>query len=571
MEEKKLTGYPSIDKPWLKYYSEEAINAPLPECTMYDHIQNNNQDNLDRIALNFYGNTYSYRKLFQEIDKLAEALACSGVRRGDIVSVCMINSPEPVFLIYALNKLGAVANMMYATATPKELCEHINETGSKLLFTYDFLQDKVAEIIDKTGLQQVVVADLTSSMSFAKRCGARLLKNMRPMPLLRDDRFCKWNDFLKNKSCDVLTCRDAEAPAVIVYSGGTTGGAKGVVLSNRSIVSLAWQYLQGSTELSKEQRGAQNMPLYIAYGVASSLHVPLSAGMTLMQSIAGTETIAQLCRHRINIIMHGPFMWERFAEENKNLDLRFLTTPISGGDLLPVAAEERINRYLLAHNCPSPLLNGYGMSEVSSAVSVNHKNAYSFGSIGIPYIKSIIAAFDPESGEEMPYGKEGELCFNTPSVMKEYLNNREETENILRAHADGQVWVHSGDLGYVDENGFVFFCGRLKRYLMVVRDGVYKKVFSMEIEKVLLTHPDVENCVVVPISDEECFQLPKAYIIARDCVLDKMQMEASLRKHCEEHLDDVYRPVGYEFVDAFPRTRIGKVDYRALEQMDLNE
>lgn len=566
MSEQKLTGYPSIDKPWLKYYSEEAINTPLPECTIYEQIRQNNQDNLNRVALDYYGNKFTYKRLLEKIDKVAGALAAMGVKQGDIVSACLLNTPEAIFLIYALNKLGAVANLMYVTAEAKELCAHLNETHSNLFFIEDMLLDAAKQVVHNTLVEHVVVTNMTDSMSFPKRTGARLLKKLSPKPLPKDGRFIGWRAFMKMAGASPDTESGPEAPAAIVYSGGTTGGAKGVILTNRSIVAVAWQYVQGSTVLDRSQLWSQSMPLFIGYGISASMHIPLIVGMTLTMSLAMSESISQMCKHKPNHIIYGPFMWEQLADENPDMDLSCLTAPISGGDTLPESVEEKINQYLDSHNCPSPLLNGYGMTEAASAVAVNYRDAHEIGSVGVPFVKNLIAAFDTETGKELTYEHEGELCICTPSMMKEYLNNPEETANILRLHEDGKVWVHTGDLGYINESGFVHFSGRIKRYFAFANNGVYKKVYSLDVERALLAHPAVENCVVVPVADDQYFQIPKAYIIAKGGFPDQATLEAQLRVFCEEHLEFAYLPRIYEFVEAFPRTKIGKVDYKALER-----
>lgn len=216
------------------------------------------------------------------------------------------------------------------------------------------------------------------------------------------------------------------------------------------------------------------------------------------------------------------------------------------------------------------MFNGYGMSEVGAAVSVNFEGAHELGSVGIPFVKTVISAFDIETGEELPVGSEGEICILTPSVMTEYLNNPEETANIIRKHSDGKEWVHSGDLGYISPNGFVHISGRLKRYVLVKYNQIYKKVFSLDIEKVLLKHPAVNNCAVVPIEHPETEQAARAFIILKKGFALTEQLKADIEEYCEQNLEKVYRPVCYEFVESYPLTKVGKIDYNALEKTPKN-
>ena len=563
-----MTGYPSIDRPWLKFYTEEAIKTPLPECTIYERITNCNADNLDRIALNYYGNNYTYKAFFEAIDQAASALEGLGVRQNDIVTVCMINTPETIVLMFALNKIGAIANMVYGADAPAEIKRNINNAGSAYVFVLDIFQEKILSIIGDTQVKKVIAANLVQGMSLASRIGAAILKKMKPLPVPNDGRFMSWKQFLKLGNGKSSTSHDPEAPAFITYTGGTTGGSKGVLLSNKAVIAVAQQYIIGERNLSRKSKWIQVLPLFIAYGVTCSLMIPLTVGMTLIVRIPMADSIAQLCKKfKPNHVMYGPAFWEAFADDNEELDLSYFISPISGGDTLSEKVERKINAYIEKCGSPYKLMNGYGMTEVGAAVSVNYRHAYEFGSVGAPFVKDIVSAFDVETGEELPIGQEGEICINAPSTMIGYLNDPDETDNILRRHKDGLLWVHSGDLGYISENGFIHISGRLKRYMLCIANGVQKKVFSLDIEKVLLKHPEVEKCAVVPIDDETVNQAPVAFIVLSDLNADQSAAETALSEYAEQNLEPICRPRKYFFVPKYPLTKVGKVDYRALERM----
>ena len=566
MEKKNLTGYPSIDKPWLKYYLEEAINAPLPECTMYEYIYERNQDNLDHIALNYYGAKLTYGQLFKKISHMAGALEAAGIQEGDVVTIAMINAPDTVCLLFALNKIGAVANMVFGASTPEELKKWVTDAKSSYVFTIDMFQEGFAKIANEAKLKKVIVTNLTESMSAINRIGARLLKGMKPLPLPNDSRFCSWNEFFKDMPLESRTCHDGDALAVITYTGGTTGGSKGAALSNKAVISVTQQYIWGERNLSRNSTWMQVIPLFTAYGVTCSMLIPLAVGMTMIIRVPMSETLAAICKKfKPNHIIYGPAFWEKLADDNEDLDLSYLIAPISGGDTLRASVEAKINDYLTKHGSSYCIMNGYGMSEVGAAVSVNFRHAYEFGSVGTPFAQNIISAFDPETSEELQYEQEGELCLYTPSMMSGYINNKEETDNIIRRHDDGKLWVHSGDLGYITKDGFVHISGRLKRFILVPIGDMYKKVFSLDIEKVLLQHPAIENCAVVPMPTP-MGQLPKAFIVLKKEYQDADSPETDIRDFCKERLDTPYLPAEYRFVDKFPLTKIGKVDYLALER-----
>ena len=567
--EKKMTGFPSIDKPWLKYYSEKAINTLLPQCSIYDYIRDCNIDNMERIAMNYYGTDITYGSMFNKIDEMAGTLQNIGIKENEVVTVCMVNAPDTVCLLFALNKIGAVANMVYGADSEEELSQHILDANSKIAFILDMFQDKFLSIADKCGLSKIVVTNITACMAPLTRIAAQIFKGLKPKKLPVDSRFSNWNVFFNETKLPSRSCHDSESPAVITYTGGTTGGSKGAVLSNKAVVSVAFQYSMSEKNLSRESTWMQVLPLFIAYGITSSLMVALSVGMKQIIRIPMSESIAEFCKKfKPNHVLYSPAYWETLATENADLDLSNFIAPTTGGDVLRPNVEEKVSKYLLEHGCSCPLMNGYGMTEVGAGVSINFPHAHKFGSVGIPFAKNIISAFDPNTGEEVKYGETGELCINAPSMMIGYLNNETETNSIIRTHSDGMAWVHSGDLGYIDEDGFVFVIGRMKRYFAYAVNGVHKKIFCIDIEKTLLKCLLIENCAVVPIANEKTVQAAVAYIILKDNA--DTDSRNKVMEYGEKHLSGGYRPVKYYFVDKFPLTKIGKVDYRALEQQAAN-
>lgn len=571
MQEKKLTGYPSIDRPWLKYYSEEAINAPLPECTIYEYLRAKNEDNMEHTALQYYGSSISFQRLFATVDCVADALLRMGLAAGDTVTIAMINQPEAIYLMLALNKIGAAANFVFGGATTDELKYQMINSQSNIVFTADLFANDFCAIAKEANIHKIILVPLTQSMSAPYRLAIKLTKKQPAPKASKIENVLNWKQFLNSgqgASTNIAVAHDADAVAFITYTGGTTGGSKGVMLTNKAALAVAEQYMRGELELRRESTWLQIIPFFTAYGVTCSLIIPMAVGMTLIIRMPLMETLQQLFKKfKPNHIVGGPAVWESFADENAPLDLSGLIAPISGGDTLRATAEAKVNAYLERRGCRYSLMNGYGMTEVGAAVSCNFKDKYEFGSVGAPFVKNIIAAFDVETGEELPYDEEGEICICTPSMMLGYAANPTETENILRTHADGKTWVHSGDLGYISPNGFVHISGRLKRYTMTYTNGIAKKIFSLDVERALLQHKCVSNCAVVPMPDKEKNQVPAAFIISKDAGFDQTRRCEELGACCEKALHKLYCPAKYFFVDSFPRTKLGKVDYLALERM----
>ena len=446
-----------------------------------------------------------------------------------------------------------------------EIKKHIQDAESKYVFALDIFQEKIQSAIDCTCVERVVVSNLTQEMSFFSKTGAILLKKAPVLPALEDARFICWKQFMKNNTGESSTANKPEAPAFITYTGGTTGGSKGVLLSSAAVLAVSQQYIIGENRPRPESKWMLVLPLFIAFGIIC-VSIPFMTGMTVIVRLPMGETIGDVCKKfRPNYYVFSPAFWEEFADKKETIDLSCLISPISGGDVLTEKAEKKVDDYLRRCGCKTKLMNGYGMSEVCAAVSVNFDRIYEFGSVGAPFVKNVISAFDVDSGKELTYGQEGEICIHTPSMMIGYLKNPEETENIIRRHDDGLLWVHSGDLGYISENGFVHISGRLKRYILTFYNGVAKKVFSLDIEKKLIENPLVEKCVAVPIEDEQFNQMPAAFVVLSKGVEAGKETENNLRKYADDNMEFVYRPARYFFVDSFPHTKVGKVDYRALE------
>ncbi len=548
IQEKQQTGFPSLDKPWLKYYDKEVINATLPKATLYNYLLNNTIEFQDKIAINYYNKNYTYRDIINQINITASALENLGVRKGEIVTICTINSPETIFLIFALNKIGAIANLIYGVSTESEIKKYIEETNTKFVFTLDIFQNKFQKLLEQEIIEDVIVIE----------------SNIVEMSLSITNGFVSWEKFISLNTLSSRTENNEKEVAIITYTGGTTGGSKGVMQSSEGILANVWQYCNMKINLDSNSKWLLVFPLFISFGVFSLL-IPLSQGMTIIIRTPMADSIADLCKEfKPNHIMYGPAFWEAFANDNEDLDLSYLIEPMTGGDTLLPSVEEKLNNYLLDHGCYYRIMNGYGMSELGPGISINCKNAYESGSVGVPFVKNIVSAFDVDTGEELTYGKRGELCVCAPSMMVGYINNPDETNKVIIKHKDGKLWVHTGDLGYISENGFIHLVGRIKRYMLCIANGVQKKVFSLDIEKVLNENPYIEKSVVVPMDDTIKNQVPVAYIKLKDFHNNNL-VEKDLIKYCEEKLDDIFRPVKYFFVNEFPLTKVGKIDYRALE------
>lgn len=562
-EEKKLTGYPSIDKPWLKYYSKEAIEAPLPEMTMYQYIWENNKDYLDDVALRYYGTKITYGKLFENIKKAASAFYSMGIRKGDIVTIMSMHTPECIYAIYGLNYIGAIANMVYMTLSEKEIIDTIENTESKLLLVLDPVLDKIRSIKEKIDIP-IVVLGVSDSMPLYMKIGYKLKTKTGKHP------FLTYSQFLSKGTAEPLMSDDHASPAVIVYTSGTTGEPKGVVLGNDALNNLAFQDRNGLIDFRRKEDCFLILPPFIAFGVAHT-HLLLYSGVVqiLQINLDPNDIFKNLFKCNPYCFVSGPAFIEPMLNYPKgNLDhLRYF---FGGGGAITSEQKANINKYLKDCGSTAFYANGYGMTEASSVLSINLNSSEKQGSIGIPILKTSIKVVD-DNDIELPYNEIGELLFLTPSLMDGYYKNEEGTKEVLFTDKDGLVWLRTGDLGYVDEDGFIYIKGRIKRiYITRGEDGTAYKLFPQRIEETIeKNNTEVEKCAVIVKEDPEKMHIALAYVSLKDEYkkLNTNDLTDKIRKGLEADLPDHMQPREIVIIEQMPITPSGKIDYRALESL----
>lgn len=571
----QLTGYPSIDKPWLKYFSEEAINRALPECTIYDYLYNNNKNNKDSVAIEYFGRKITYKKLFNKIQETAKAFVAIGVKKDDIVIVSTITTPETVYIIYALNYIGAIPNMVDLRTGVEGIKEYIEEVEAKYVVALDMAYEKMLEAIKGTDVEKMILLSATSSMPFVKRTAVKFISrnNMNPEP---GSKIIKWDLFLKQGSgMDInKAIYEKDKCCVIVHTGGTTGNPKGVMLSNDNVNASAWQSHNSPILMKKEDKFLNILPPFVAYGFVLGIHTAVSAGWhsIIIPKFDVEKFDSLIMNYKPAGIMGVPTYYEKIMDSKLlvNKDLSFLKVVLVGGDKTSAEFEHKVNAFFREHNSSITLSKGYSMTEASSTATISFEIANKDNSNGVPLSKTIVSAFDPDTGKEVPVNQEGELCINTPTMMLGYYGKTDETNKIIKTHSDGSVWIHTGDIGRVDEEGFVFVNGRIKR-LIIRYDGY--KVFPVFIEDVVMQHSDIDNCCAIGKIDKEHIQgkLPYVYVVCKNKDIDEDKLKQELYELCKAELPEYAMPIGFSICDSLPVTNIGKIDYRKLEDMANKE
>ena len=563
-------GYPTIDKPWLKYYSEETLRSDMPKETIYRYIINKNKDELERTAIEYFATKLTYKELIEKIDECANALTSLGVKKGDIVTVCMPTTPETVYMFYALSKIGAVSNMIDPRKSSKEIEEYANEVNSKIFLGVSVAEEKFLDLKKNTSVEYIILS--TPYESFPKPLGWLLKKkdNLKKKQKLKEK--LTWDEFIKlgrySRSEEVTY--EEDMPVTIVHTGGTTGKAKGVILSNDNINIGARQCEISGLNFKDRGTWLDIMPPFIVYGVGNGLHLPLSMGMkvVILPSFDPSKYDDILLKHKPNYMAGVPSHYGYLLKSKKmeNVDLSFIKTPIVGGDKMDYTLEEEVNKFLKEHNCQTKIIKGYGMSEVDAAVSVCINGEINrLKSVGIPLSKTTIGIFDPETNEELPYNTHGEIRISGPNVMVGYYNNNEEEQKILHQDELNERWIYSGDSGYYDEDSYLYVDGRYKE--MIIRPDGFK-VYPNAIEEIILLHKDVSECKVVGCRDylESQGELPKAFIILKKECQDEEKTLKEIKELCNVHLAEYSLPFDYEIIDKFPTTSIGKINTTVLKQ-----
>lgn len=563
------TGVPSIDKPWIKHYEDQAIKVESPKCTAYEYLCERNKNNLDYIAINFFDKRITYRKMFQYIDDAAQSLSQMGVKKGDYVTFCVPTIPETIYLFYALNKIGAAGNFIDLRTNPERILKYINMTDSKVVVAFHNVLGKVKSILPESTASFIVDIDVTDSLPFIKKT-LYSLKVKDPYEGEYDEHIIRWKSFIKNgKRASVQPLGEYnDFPVAIVYTGGTTGEPKGAVLSNESLNMPCIQYANADIPRGNNDVFVNIMPPFIAYGLVDGVHLPLSLGMeALLMPKFDAREFSQILKkykpaHFIGIPSHYDILMK--DPRTEGMDLSFVKNAGCGGDTIPPALEISVNKFLKEHNCENYMRLGYGLTEnaAMSIFDVNNKVTKT-GSTGIPMQKMNIGVFE-ESGNELPYGETGELWIKSPAAIMGYYGNEIESKNIF-AEFYGEKWIKTGDYAKIDEDGNVFLMGR-KRVMFTRPDG--HNVFPEMISNNLSGCPIVDDVCVVGIRSihNEHGKIPTAIVVLKDQTMDYESAKREILEYQSHLLGDRDGAIDVRFRKELPVTPIGKIDVLRIEE-----
>jgi len=561
-----------IPAPWSKYYTDEELNIKIPNISLYEQVLRSYKKYPNNFAYQYFNKKVKYKKFIKQIDRAALSFKKLGIKKGDVVTLCMPNIPEVLISFYALNKLGAIANMLHPLSAEEEIKESLISTNSKYLVMIDLFYSKIKDCIKSTNVKNVTFVSASNSMNIFMSIGYKITQINKYKKYPRNKYFMSWNKFKRislfsKEKIDKTYGKDT--PAVILHSGGTSGKPKNVVLQNRAFILGAKQESIALTKLHAGDCCLAIMPNFHGFGLSVLMHTPLALGCytILIPQFNAKKFDTLFKKTRPTCVLGVPTLFEALIsnENEKDLDLSFLKYAVSGGDLLNRKLEDRINEYFKEHNSEAIITQGYGLSEALAAVCLAHDDVNKSGSVGIPLPGNHVKIINPSTRKTVPFNVVGEICIHSKALMMGYLNNESETNDAIQIHDDGHIWLHTGDLGYIDEDGFVFYKGRIKR--MIVTSGY--NVYPSHIEEVIESHPAVLQCTVVGVPHPYKQELPKAFIVLKEG-FHGLFIKAEIREYCRKNLAKYMVPKDIVYRKKLPTTKLGKVDFKKL-QSDIGE
>ena len=563
-----------VKAPWLPHMGNVPAHLEYPEGSMYDAVEAVAKAYPNNVAFDFMGKSTTYRQLIQEIQRCARALKTIGVRENDCVTIAMPNCPQATYMFYAVNLVGGICNMIHPLSAEKEIEFYLNESKSVTVITLDQFYNKFEAVRQNTGVVNIILARVKDALSKPVKAGYMLTEGRKIQKIPDDAPVIRWKDFLRlGRACfwNYKVERKASDPAVILYSGGTTGKTKGILLSNRNFNALGRQVIAANPMFRPGDKMLAAMPLFHGFGLGVCVHTMLSSGgrCILVPRFTAQSYAKLISKYRCNFIAGVPTLYEALIRipDMKNADLSCLKGVFSGGDSLSVELKKKFDKFLYDHKATVQIREGYGTTETVTACCLTPTHISKEGSIGIPFPDTYIKIVKPDTDEELPYGEEGEILLAGPTVMQEYINHPEETARTLRTHDDGLTWVYTGDLGYMDSDGFIYFKGRAKR--MIVSSGY--NIYPGQIENILDAHEKVHMSCVIGVPDPYKMQAVKVFLMLKPGVEANDATKEEIMAYCRKNIAKYALPREIEFRDELPKTLVGKVAYRQLEEEEAKK
>lgn len=549
-----LTGYASVDKPWLKYYSDEHIKAEIPNMTAYQYLKEMNKDNLDLVAIDSQMGNYTYKELFASIDDCAKALYQMGVKKGDIVMEMLPILPHESFLLYGIDEVGAALAPLAPMTTPDKICDSINKFGAKVFVTMEyFLTPEIEKMLyENTCLENII------NISFSYNS--------------IDERTISWDKFIENGENTELPNinRNPEDLLFLASTGGSTGEPKSVMLNDNCFNIIVHQFINSDLDYKKGDKWIRLWPIFSASAAVSNHHLPLCTGACDLlrpfpQNISDFDKIIYEDKPNHSIMIPQLIDALEQSELLKDENMSYVKTAGCGGLAITPQFEKRVNKFYKEHNMNTFLGYGWGCTEASTSIAMRSNFATTkIGSAGAPKVHTVVAAFEPGTDIEKKYNEQGELCVKSHTLMMGYYNDEDLTKKVLKRHSDGDIWLHTGDLGFVSPDGLVTVNGRMSRMIFLYPTAkVYPQAMEADISKVL----GVQEVVVCQVPDREHpgFYEPVCVIVP-DINYEVCETIKRVKQLFNDKYKEYERPKQIIIKDILPLTKVGKPNVLELEK-----
>lgn len=560
---------------WKKYYSKEDMQIDVPNMSIYDFLKKRCEKYkyIDNIAMTYFSSSRTYRQMFEQIDTCANAFISQGIRKGDVVTILSANIPEALICFYALNNIGAVANILHPLLSEQEIKNALITYSTVMVVAMDITYSKLVNIIDETNVYKTIIISASDSMGVLMKIGYNL-SMIGKVKKVKSNNYMYYKDFInqgkKYQGSKIKVDLNKDTPALILQSGGTTGKPKGIVLSNGNFNASTISATKAYPDLCATDKILGILPIFHGLGLSVGMNDAFNVGaeVVVIPVFKAQEFARLITKHKPTVLLGVPTLFEALTtnEKMKNVSLKNLKYVIAGGDTFNKNRVNKINNFLHEHGAKTNMIQGYGMTEAVAAACVDLRHASRPGTIGIPWPGLYLKIVKPGTDEEVEAGVDGEICICGPVVMLGYYNNESETNDALHIHKDGNIWLHSGDIGSMDKDGYVTYKQRIKR--MIVTSGY--NVYPSQIEEVLESHEAVLNASVIGVSHPYKIEVGKAYIALKKGYRESDKLKEELINLCKKNLAYYAIPKYWCFRDSLPKTIVGKVDFRKLQQENID-
>ncbi len=557
----------------MNHYGDVKFHLEYPTTTMAQQVLQTASNNPNKVAISYMGKNIKYSELAERIQTTAKAFVALGVKPDEMVTICLPNCPQAVYAMYALNLVGAISSMIHPLSSEGEITQYLDQVNSRFAITLDMFKYKFDEVVKRHPLEKLILCTAVDELNAITKTGYNALMTIKKKAVKidkNDQKIISWSNFISNAqsvSTFDKSSKGANDVAVILFSGGTTGTTKGIMLSSFNFNALAYQTIEMAHDVDFSMlKVLAAMPIFHGFGLGICIHTFLALGGTsILVPRFNVKSYAKLIKtKKPNYIAGVPTLYEALTRTDylDGVKLDFLKGVFSGGDTLPVELKKRFDKYLDERGSHVHVREGYGTTECVTASCLTPYCEEREGSIGLPFPDTYYKICKPDTTEELPYGEEGEICLTGPTLMIGYLNNPEETAQTLKVHEDGHTWLHTGDLGTMDSDGFIYFKQRLKR--MIITSGY--NVYPSQLENILDAHPAVQMSCVIGVKDSYKMHKIKAFVVLKNGYVATEEIRQQIYNYCKKNIAKYAMPYEIEFRDSLPKTLVGKIAYTVLEK-----